>query len=186
MAPLTACSPKTGPKPKQRPNAAYPAAEARSALGTTLTSASLRYSSSAPSSAPPSGARNTAPTPAARPITTAVRAWAGVSRARRAKTEPKAAEIWAAGPSVPAEPPEPMVSAEATIFTIVTRPRMLSGAWCAAAMAASVPCPPASGASQRTRAAAARAPPATTSGTAHGRSKEDATSKPPSTVVRYG
>jgi hypothetical protein len=42
----------------------------------------------------------------------------------RGEKEPKPAPIWAMGPSLPAEPPLPMVIAEANIFTSGTRLRI--------------------------------------------------------------
>jgi hypothetical protein len=85
----------------------------------------------------------------------------------RDSTEPEAAEICAAGPSVPPEPPEPIVIADATSFTTVTIPGMSRGWWWMASIAASVPWPSASFASQRTRTLATSAPEATTSGSSH-------------------
>ena len=51
-----------------------------------------------------------------------------------------------------------MVSAEATIFTKTVRSRTPRGLWCTAAIAASVPCPSASGATRKTRIAPNKRP----------------------------
>jgi hypothetical protein len=72
----------------------------------------------------PIGERKMADSPAAIPIKTKNR----LSRSGRwnklAYIEPKPAAISAAGPSRPADPPEPIVMAEATIFTGATRARI--------------------------------------------------------------
>ena len=73
-----------------------------------------------------------------------------------------------------------MVRAEATILTATVRRRMPRGLWCTAAMAASVPCPSASGAIPKTRTAPAKAPRHATSGIAQGRVKCADAALPPS------
>ncbi len=84
--------------------------------------------------------------PAPIPIVTAMRASSWLRPKARAKKEANPALICAVGPSRPPEPPEPIVIAEATIFTSEVLGWMLLGSWWTAAMAASVPCPAASGA----------------------------------------
>src|ERR671929_204850 len=78
------------------------------------TSRSCRYRISAPIKAPPSGARKMAPMPAPMPVATAMRRSRGFSLSHWPSSEPKPAEICAAGPSRPPDPPAPMVIAEAT------------------------------------------------------------------------
>lgn len=73
------------------------------------TSRSCTYSISAASSAPPRGARKTAPMPAPIPAHTAMRRSLASSCNRSLTKEPNPAEIWATGPSRPADPPDPMV-----------------------------------------------------------------------------
>jgi hypothetical protein len=68
-----------------------------------------------------------APMPAPIPTVTAIRASAGVRSSHRASIDPKPALICAVGPSRPADPPEPIVIAEATILTNDTRPRIPVG-----------------------------------------------------------
>ena len=84
------------------------------------------------------------------------------------------------GPSLPPEPPEPMVRADATILTITARKRTPRGLWCTADMAASVPCPCASGATRKTMIAPNSAPTPAMSGSAHGRVAEADSGQPPS------
>ena len=65
--------------------------------------------------APPSGARKIAPMPAPMPAATAMRrSCASRLEPLRPAASRSPAEICAAGPSRPPEPPEPMVIAEAT------------------------------------------------------------------------
>ena len=99
-----------------------------------------------------------APMPEPIPVATAIRPSAGSRSSSRASSEPKPALIWPVGPSRPPEPPEPMVRADATILTITARKRTPRGLWCTAEMAASVPCPSASGAMRKTRIAPSSAP----------------------------
>ena len=84
------------------------------------------------------------------------------------------------GPRGRAEPPEPIVSALAIIFTSTTRPRMARGSVCTASMALSVPCPSASGANLATIAADTSAPSVVTNGIAHGRENPGEPGSPPS------
>ena len=62
--------------------------------------------------------------------------------------------------------------AEATILTMTARKRTPRGLWCTAEMAASVPCPSASGAMRKTSTAPKSAPAPATRGRAHGRAAE--------------
>ena len=61
-------------------------------------------------------------------------------------TEPMPPDICAAGPSLPAAPPLPMVIAEATSFTGMARRRMRPPCWWKASITWSAPAPSASGA----------------------------------------
>jgi hypothetical protein len=92
-----------------------------------------------------------APMPAAAPANTRTRRSRGLSFKVEARKEPKPAPIWAMGPSLPAEPPVPMVMAEATILTKGTRFRMKPPRSWKASIMASVPWPSASGAMVNTR-----------------------------------
>ncbi len=83
-----------------------------------------RYSTSAANSAPASGARKMAATPAPIPAAIRIRRSAGRRRSKLPRNEPKPAPIWAIGPSRPPEPPVPMVKALAMIFTSGTRGRI--------------------------------------------------------------
>ena len=65
-----------------------------------------------------------APTPAPMPATSARRRSTALSPKRSAITEPMPPEICAAGPSLPAAPPLPIVIAEAISFTGMARSRM--------------------------------------------------------------
>ena len=121
-----------------------------------------------------------APMPEPIPVATAIRPSAGSRSRRRARSDPKPALIWPVGPSRPPEPPEPMVRADATILTITARKRTPRGLWCTAEMAASVPCPCASGAMRKTKIAPSSAPTPATSGRAHGRAAEADAARPPS------
>ena len=107
--------------------------------------------------------------PAPMPAATAMRrSWA--SRWSQSPiSEAKPAEICAAGPSRPPEPPEPMVMAEATSLIGGMRARMRPHLWWIASMAASVPWPSASGASEKTMRPEIRPPSAVTTGSSHGR-----------------
>jgi len=121
-----------------------------------------------------------APIPDPIPAITAMRASAGLRSNSLASSEAKPALIWPVGPSRPPEPPDPIVSAEATILTITARKRMPLGLWCTAEMAASVPWPSASGANRKTRIPPSNAPNPTTSGNAQGRENEAEAACPPS------
>ncbi|VVB87393.1 Uncharacterised protein [uncultured archaeon] len=96
--------------------------------------------------APPSGALNMLPIPAAVPQITNILLSLSLSFRNEANVEPKPAPIWAMGPSLPALPPEPIVIIDdidltsGTLFLI--KPLLLLYA----SITASVPCPSASGA----------------------------------------
>jgi hypothetical protein len=60
-----------------------------------------------------------------------------------------------------------MVIAEATSFTTTARARIIRGLRCTASIAASVPCPSASGASQNTNTPEISPPTVTTIGISH-------------------
>ena len=71
----------------------------------------------------PIGERKIAERPAAIPINTSRRLSLSGRWSSDAYTEPKPAAINAMGPSRPADPPEPIVIADASIFTGATRAR---------------------------------------------------------------
>ena len=100
--------------------------------------------------------------------------------------DPKPAEIWAAGPSRPPDPPDPMVSALVMVFTTMARVRMLRGSVCTASIALSVPWPSASGANFATSHADTSAPPQAISGIAHGLSNPGDPGSPPSSPSGLG
>ena len=118
--------------------------------------------------APPRGAPKMAPMPAPTPNDTRILPSSSERCSRRASIDEKPAEIWAAGPSRPAEPPEPMVRALEIILTTTTRARMCRGSVWIASIALSVPWPLASGANLATISADTSAPAVVTSGSAHG------------------
>jgi hypothetical protein len=101
-------------------------------------------------------------------------------------SEPKPAEICAVGPSRPADPPDPIVSALDTILTSTALTRMARGSVCTASIALSVPWPSASGANLATIQADTRAPPNVTSGMAHARWKPVEPRSPPSPAAVGG
>jgi hypothetical protein len=120
------------------------------------------------------------------PSATAIRPSSSDRSSRRASNEQKPAEICAVGPSRPAEPPGPIVSALATIFTSTARKRMARGSPCTASMASSVPWPVASGASFATTKAEISAPPVVTNGIAHARRKPESPRTPPPSPTGVG
>ena len=67
--------------------------------------------------------------PAAMPAAIRMRLSWFDSRITVASFEPIPAPIWAIGPSRPAEPPVPIVTAADSIFTSGTRPRTLPEWW---------------------------------------------------------
>src|SRR5665647_3197875 len=110
-----------------------------------------------------------APMPAPMPIVTAMRASSWLRPKALERNDANPALICAVGPSRPPDPPEPIVIADATIFTNDVLGRMPLGSLCTAAIAASVPWPAASGANRSTSRADTRAPDATTRGIAQAR-----------------
>src|SRR5664280_3167024 len=131
----------------------YPRMEATKLGRSASASKSSRYRISVANTAPPSGAPKMAPIPDPIPAIIAMRASAGLRSSSLASSDAKPALIWPVGPSRPPEPPDPMVSAEATIFTMTVRKRIPLELWWTAEMAASVPWPSASGANRKTRIA---------------------------------
>jgi hypothetical protein len=105
-----------------------------------------RYSTSGAKRAAPSGAWKIAPIPPAAPASMSRRRSLAFSLSREAKADPKPDPIWAIGPSFPADPPVPIVIADAMIFTNGTRFRIFPPRRWNASIMASVPCPSASGA----------------------------------------
>src|SRR5659263_182182 len=83
-----------------------------------------RYSTSGANRAAPSGAWKIAPIPPAAPASTRIRRSRAFSFSREAKADPNPDPICAMGPSFPADPPVPIVRAEARIFTNGTRFRI--------------------------------------------------------------
>ncbi len=77
-------------------------------------SSGRRYRIEHANSAPPSGQRKIAPTPAAQPATSSVRRARGVNPKARPRLEPSAAPRPAIGPSGPAEPPHAITPTQAT------------------------------------------------------------------------
>ncbi len=96
--------------------------------------------------APPIGALNIEPMPAPIPTATAILLSSGLNENRSAISDPMPALNCAVGPSLPALPPDPMVIAEA--INLISGILLLILPWSLwkAFMAASVPCPSASGA----------------------------------------
>ncbi len=119
-----------------------------------------------------------APMPEPIPVATATRLSAGSRSSIRESSEPKPALICAEGPSRPPEPPEPKVSADATIFTTTARARMPRGLWWTAWIAASVPWPSASGAILNTSSAPRSAPTPVTMGRSQRRAADASPTKP--------
>src|SRR5665648_13979 len=111
-----------------------------------LISDSRLYITSMEYSAPPNGALNMLPTPAAIPhITRSLRSLS-LSLNLSARYDPMPAPIWVTGPSRPALPPVPIVIVEVSILTRGTRLRMTPRLLWYAPMTASVPSPFDSGA----------------------------------------
>ena len=82
--------------------------------------------------------------------------------------EAVAAPIWTIGPSCPADPPDPMLSAEAMIFTTATRPLICPPRVATAVITSGTPWPPASGANRWTSGPTIRPPSAGRKMTADG------------------
>ncbi len=90
---------------------------------TALSNANPEYSTSTARIAVPSGLRKMAERPAAMPTSMRVRRSSSGSLSQVAVIEPNPEAIWAVGPSRPADPPDPIVSALAIILTMGTRVR---------------------------------------------------------------
>ena len=134
----------------------------------------------AASTAPPRGALKIAPIPEPIPNDTARRPSSSDRFNSRVSSEPKPAEICAAGPSRPPDPPDPIVSALAINLTTTARPRIDRGSFSAASIALSVPWPWASGANFATMNADTKAPPKAINTIAHGRLNPGDPDPPPS------
>ncbi|MCZ7617742.1 MAG: hypothetical protein M5U32_05335 [Myxococcota bacterium] len=96
---------------------------------------------SAANSAPAIGALNVAAMPAAAPHATSVRTCRVGSRSSCPIAEPIAEPICTIGPSRPAEPPEPIVIADASVVIATTRGRITPPRRAIASMTAGTPCP---------------------------------------------
>ena len=114
------------------------------------------------------------------PIETAIRPSSGDRSRTRVSSEPNPALICAVGPSLPPDPPDPIVSADAMSLITTARSRIFLGFLCTASIAASVPCPSASGAHVKTRNPDASAPRTATNGIAHGLANPADPAAPPS------
>jgi hypothetical protein len=141
---------------------------------------------SAASTAPPSGAPKIAPMPEPMPTDTAIRPSSADRSSVRASSEPKPAEICAVGPSRPPDPPDPMVTAEAISLTTTALLRIVLGLRCTASMAASVPWPSASGASQNTSTPETNPPAQVRTGISHQCANRALPGPPPSPTVPGG
>ncbi len=75
-------------------------------------------------SIPAMGALNDAPMPAPAPAATRERTSSSPTWNLREIHDPMAAPTWTIGPSLPADPPNPMVKAVVTILSGATRPLM--------------------------------------------------------------
>ena len=96
--------------------------------------------------APASGAWKVAAMPAADPHEANRTTRETGMCSHEAMVEPREAPTWTIGPSRPADPPEPIVRAEARIFTTATRPGMRPPLRRTASMTSGMPCPFAEGA----------------------------------------
>ena len=113
-----------------------------------LTEATLNSptSTSSVNITPAMGALNVAAMPPAAPAATSARSRDLSIFSNWPTLEPTAAPIWMIGPSRPAEPPDPMVIAEAIALTRITTGRMCPPLVSMAVMTSGTPCPLASGA----------------------------------------
>ena len=135
-------------------NASEPKAILPTAVATTLASTTSpkervsqsRRISSSPKKTPAIGALKVAPIPPAAPQATSSRVFAPACRVICPRPEPIAEPIWTIGPSRPTEPPAPMQIADASDFTIGTRPRIRPSFWWTANITSGTPWPRASGA----------------------------------------
>ena len=107
---------------------------------------------------PAMGALNVAAMPPAAPALTRARSRDLSSFSSWPSDDPAAAPIWTIGPSRPADPPDPMVSAEATVLTRITTGRIRPPVVSMAVMTSGTPCPLASGAKKCTSGPTMRPP----------------------------
>ena len=87
------------------------------------------YSTSAAKMAPARGALNMLPIPAPMPAANSQRLVRTSNPNRMDRKLPKPAPICAMGPSLPPDPPDPMVMMEANNFTMGTAGRMTPRLW---------------------------------------------------------
>ena len=106
---------------------------------------------SSANTAPAKGAWKVAAIPAPEPHAASSTTRAVGILSAEAIDEPSAAPTWTIGPSRPAEPPDPMVSAEATSFTTATRPGIAPPLRRTASITSGIPCPFADGAKRAIR-----------------------------------
>ena len=99
---------------------------------------------------PASGALNVAAMPPAAPQATSSFIRSSDSLVSRPRVEPSADPICTIGPSRPTEPPEPMVSAEASVLTTATLGLIRPPRWATASITSGTPCPRASFANRLT------------------------------------
>jgi hypothetical protein len=104
--------------PKTARDTTAPTTLATTTGGKVATRNEPRISSSA-KKAPASGALNAAEIPAAAPAPTSTVVRSGEKRNTRPSSDPIPAPSTATGPSLPADPPPPIVTAEASVRPIV-------------------------------------------------------------------
>ena len=115
-------------------------------------------STSRPKIAPAIGVPKIVAKPAPMPQMTTLRRSRRLSRRSEERPEASEAPIWAAGPSLPTDPPTPIVTTVAASLIGATASAMRPARWCTASMTLSVPWPSASGARKRTRRCASTKP----------------------------
>ena len=94
--------------------------------------------------APPRGALKVAAIPAPAPQATSVMIWRSEIRSTWPTVDPMPAPIWAIGPSRPADPPDPIVSAVVIALTRTTRGLMIPFSRATEKITSEIPCPLAS------------------------------------------
>ena len=92
---------------------------------------------------PPIGELKIALMPAAVPQPMSTGTWARAMANARPKPEEMAAPIWTIGPSAPADPPVPMVTALVRIFSSAATGRSQPLERVTVSMTSTTPCPPA-------------------------------------------
>ena len=127
-------------------------------IGLNCATAKSPTITSAAKIAPAIGALKVAARPAAAPQPTSVRSWRPGTRSACPIAEPSTAPICTIGPSCPAEPPEPSVTADAVIFTAAVRRRITPPRSATASITSGIPWPRASGAKRRITRPATRPP----------------------------